>query len=424
MPCDVVLGAQWGDEGKAKIIDSIAKDYDIVVRFQGGSNAGHTVYCEGKKYVFQLIPSGVLYPDKISVLGNGVVINLKKLVEEMDSLRSQGIIFKDRFFISDRASIVLPFHMDLDAAREGDGKEGIGTTKQGIGPAYVDKAGRLSLRVGDLKDKGWVKKILEKSLVEKEVLSKHLYGQKISSDVDQIIKEIYTYYESIKEYVIDTSYYLNEALLEGKNLLLEGAQGMGLDVDFGTYPYVTSSNSSTAGIISGTGINFRFIRDIVAVVKIYNTRVGKGPFPSKMEGDDLKRTQEIGGEFGSVTGRPRDCGWFDVVHTRFSNMICGFSKLAVTKLDVFDDFDLIKVCVAYEIDGKRVEKFPSNYLELIKAKPIYEEFEGWKTSTKGLRHKKDLPKQALSYAQFIEKSVGVRLAYLSNGPDRSDVIVF
>lgn len=420
---DIVLGGQWGDEGKAKIIDFLSVKYDVIVRYQGGANAGHTVETGGKKYVFHLIPSGILYPNKICVLGNGVVIDIDELDKEITQLSSQGIDIGDRLKISSQAFVVFPFHKSMDAARDTLRMHNIGTTGRGIGPAYSDKINRLGIRIQDLANVDLLKPLLVENLKEKQVLFEHLFHSIDKLDIDQIASEANEGYKKIIPYLANTPYLLNEYYKNNKNILFEGAQGAGLDIDFGSYPYVSSSSSSSGGAAIGSGLGVTRFRDVLGVFKTYITRVGKGYLPTILQGNDLDDLRQRGLEYGATTGRPRECGWFDGVQAKYSVMINGMTAIALTKIDVLDDYDQINFCTHYEIDGSRTNLFPISDNDIKKAKPIYRSFTGWKSRTKGITNKKDLPKPALLYLDFLEEYLETPIRYISTGPDRKDTIV-
>lgn len=418
---DIVVGGQWGDEGKAKMIDTLAKDYHVIARYQGGANAGHTVQYNEENYVFHLIPSGILYEDKVCVIGNGVVLDIQQLIKEITGLQSRGISFEGKLKISNQAFVVLPFHIDLDKAR--DEFQKIGTTCRGIGPAYVDKYARIGIRVIDLENKETLKKKIEENIFEKKYLLENLYKKKdIQWQVDKVIDNLLAQYQEIKSYICNTPYFLNEELNKGKNILLEGAQGTSLDIDFGSYPFVTSSSPSSGGASSGTGLGVSKVRNIFGIFKVYITRVGGGNLPSALNEKEMQEMRKIGNEFGATTGRKRSCGWFDLVQARYSVLINGITRLVMTKIDILDHYDEIKVCTHYEIDGNKIEQFPVNSDDFQKAKPVYKIFEGWKTSTFGLTNYNDLPEKAKEYLSFIEGELNTPISHVSTGPDREQII--
>ena len=413
MKADLIVGIQWGDEGKGKIVDLLAKEYNVVARYQGGHNAGHTIVVDGKKIALHLIPSGILYKHIINVIGNGVVLSCKKILEEMKQFNS----LEGRLFISDKAHIILDFHEKIDRAKEKlKGKKAIGTTGKGIGPAYGLKIERSGHRVGELRD---VEK-LTNSLMEYFEINKPIL-EVLNVDTpskEELKRELEKYAEELLPFITDTTELIWKFLDKDRKILLEGAQGTLLDIDHGTYPFVTSSNTISAGACSGIGISPKEIGKITGIAKAYCTRVGNGPFPSEDFGEEGQRLRDAGREYGTTTGRPRRCGWFDAVACRFACRINGCDRLALMKLDVLDGFEKIKICVAYEIDGERVETFRS---DIEKAKPIYQEFEGWDT-VEGVREFDKLPENAKRYIKKIEELVGVKVGIISTSPDRNDTI--
>jgi adenylosuccinate synthase len=413
-----LIGAQWGDEGKGKIVDFLSLDADIVVRYQGGSNAGHTIVIGAEKYVLHLIPSGVLYPGKTCVIGNGLVIDPLALVHEIRELEKRGIATRGRLHVSDRAQVVCPYHKALDAAREtvlarGGGK--IGTTQRGIGPAYADKVSRQGLRMGDL---------LEASL---ESLLRERTGEKNSQlaamgaaplDPEKVVKEMQEAATFLAPYISDTIPLLNQAYRGGKNILFEGAQGTMLDIDFGTYPYVTSSNPTSGGACVGTGLPPQAVKRVLGVIKAYTTRVGEGPFPTELSDATGELLRKRGHEFGATTGRPRRCGWFDAVVGRYSAMVNGVDYWAITKLDVLDEVETLMVCTAYECEGRRYDSVPASIKVLEKCRPVYQAFPGWMAPTSHITRFEDLPANARSYVKALCDITGVPLGVLSVGPQR------
>lgn len=420
MSCTVVVGSQWGDEGKAKMIDFFSKDADIIARYQGGANAGHTVVVHGKKYVFHLIPSGILHPGKMCVIGNGVVIDPVQLASEMDGIIAQGIDIEGRILISDAAQLILPFHKAIDSAMEEFRSNKIGTTGRGIGPSYADKCYRTGIRVGDVFDETTLEDKVKPLLEYKNLILERIHG-KTGFSIDEIMDILLQFKSRVKNMVTNTAYYLNEASAAGKTIILEGAQGFGLDIDHGTYPFVTSSNPTIGGALLGTGLNSFTVNRIVGITKAYITRVGEGPFPTEETGDTGNFLREKGGEYGATTGRPRRCGWFDVELMRQARRVCGFTELAFIKMDVLSGLDTIKVAVGYEMNGKHVEPFPSSLLG--KITPIYEELPGWKEEIAGMSSFDELPANARAYVNFIEKQSGVPIKIISLGPDRENTIV-
>lgn len=409
--CDVVVGIQWGDEGKGKIVDNLAREYDIVVRYQGGHNAGHTIVVNGKKIALHLVPSGILYENVLNLIGNGVVLNAKAFLEEVAQFGSA----KNRVFISPKAHLILPYHELIDKAKESDEKTAIGTTCKGIGPAYTDKVGRVGFRVGELCD---TRAFSAKLKAHLDSLS-HLK----LPDFSAIQKEIELYTKEITPFIKDIDALLWEGIASGKKILLEGAQGSMLDIDHGTYPFVTSSNTLTSGACSGSGIAPKDLGEIIGIAKAYCTRVGKGPFPSEDLGENGEALRQKGGEFGTTTGRARRCGWFDAVAARYAIRLNGINKIAIMKLDVLDNFPKIKVCVGYERNGVKIAdcqklSYPFN---LDGVTPIYREFSGF-SGTAGVREFSKLPENAKSYILALEEILGVKIAIISTSPDRNDTI--
>ncbi len=418
----VLIGAQWGDEGKGKIIDVLTSEADWIVRYQGGNNAGHTVEIGSEKYILHLIPSGILRDQKSCVIGNGVVVDPVALVKEIRELQERGADPAGRLFVSDRAHLVFPYHRELDAARENrTGKMGnsIGTTKRGIGPAYGDKAARVGLRVGDLLDSSFPERL--RSLVEEK--NKVLQAMSAETlDADAVVAEIADAGRFLAPFIADTIPLLHGVLGRGQSILLEGAQGTMLDIDYGTYPFVTSSNSTAAGACTGTGIPPHRVDSVIGVVKAYTTRVGEGPFPTELNDDDGKNMARIGNEFGATTGRPRRCGWFDAVVARYSVMINGVDAWAITKLDVLDTFERIRICTAYEVDGERIDSIPGNIRAFAACTPVYEDFEGWMEPTTGATRFDELPSRAQAYLRRLEELTGVPAELVSVGPRRASTI--
>ncbi|MEK6796246.1 MAG: adenylosuccinate synthase [Spirochaetota bacterium] len=421
MPTTVVVGGQWGDEGKAKMVDYYAKDMDMVVRYQGGANAGHTVIAEGKKYVFHLIPSGILYPETVCVIGNGVVFEPEAFFAEVEMLRSHNIDFAKRIFISSRAHVIMPYHKAIDGLAEKSSGDRIGTTKRGIGPAYTDKMSRVGIRVADLLSRKTLRAKIEAALPEKNAILA-FYGEKPMT-VEPIVDAYTTFGEKLAPYIEDVVYRVNDMVRAKKNVLFEGAQGAGLDIDFGTYPFVTSSNPTSAGACTGSGVGPNAIDRIVGVCKAYVTRVGGGPLPTRLIGAEEENLRKIGGEYGATTGRPRGCGWFDGVQMKFSSMINGFTDIALTKMDIFNTFESIQVCTGYRIDGKVTDTFPADSDELFRAEPVYETLEGWKSDICAVRTFGELPRKAKEYIRFLESLVGVRVSVISVGADREAMVV-
>lgn len=421
MPNTVLIGAQWGDEGKGKIIDVLTKQADIVVRFQGGNNAGHTVKVEGEKYVLHLIPSGILHEGMRCVIGNGVVVNPLALMEEVDDVEARGIETQGRLFVSDRAHMVVPYHGAIDAAREQRLSEGekIGTTKRGIGPCYSDKVSRVGLRMGDILDPQF-SEMLSARIDESNKVLVALGGEPL--DKDQIVKDYAAVAARVAPYIVDTVSLLNESLKAGDSMLFEGAQGTLLDIDFGTYPFVTSSNTTAGGACAGTGIPPHAIDRVVGVIKAYTTRVGEGPFMTELHDEVGELLGREGHEFGATTGRPRRCGWFDAVVGRYSAAINGVDYWAMTKLDVLDTVETIKICTGYICDGIAYDTVPANTRILSRCEPVYEEMPGWMQSTKDVTRFEDLPEAAQAYVNRLCELTGVPLGILSVGPARSSTL--
>jgi adenylosuccinate synthase len=414
-----VLGAQWGDEGKGKIVDLLTPRFDIVARYQGGHNAGHTVYVNGTKFVLRLIPSGILHPDVVCVIGNGVVVDPLALFSELDELTRNGINVKNRLFVSDKAHLILPYHRDLDLlseARRGERK--IGTTSRGIGPAYEDKIGRRGIRAGDLADPN----ALEQN-VRANVEARNRLVQDSHMDWQPVLQQLLESGARLLPIVRDVSLMLAEAMRAGQAILFEGAQGTLLDIDHGTYPYVTSSNATIGGVCTGLGVGPRAIGAVLGVVKAYTTRVGEGPLPTELTGDMGNRLRDSGNEYGAVTGRPRRCGWYDAVAVRYGVRINGLDALALTKLDVLDGLERIEICTAYRCGSRTLTEFPSDLSQLAACEPIYESVPGWETPTRGARRFSDLPENARRYIARLEQVSGVPAAIVSTGSDREDTIL-
>jgi adenylosuccinate synthase len=421
MPGSVLVGIQWGDEGKGKVTDLIAHDTDVVVRYQGGNNAGHTIVVGGERYALHLVPTGVLYPHCTPVIGPGVVVNPQVLIEEIDNLEARGID-TSRLQLSGNAHLIMPYHLELDrAAERWLGKNRLGTTKRGIGPAYADKAARIGIRAQDLLDPKIFTAKLEVVLKEKNLVLTRVYGR-LPIERDRVLEEYLTYAERLASHITDTVQFVQHALDEGRNVLFEGAQATMLDLDHGTYPFVTSSNPIAGGACTGGGAGPRDIGRIIGISKAYCTRVGSGPFPSEADPADGEILLEAGAEYGTTTGRKRRCGWFDAVVARYAARINTLTELVITKLDVLSAFQTIKVCVAYEYEGKRYEKFPPNQTIFNKCTPVYEEFSGWQTDITGARGPDDLPKQARSFLEAIESMCAAPISWVSVGPGRDQVV--
>ena len=422
MPNTVLVGAQWGDEGKGKIIDVLTQQADVIVRYQGGSNAGHTVIVGDKKYVLHLIPSGILHEDKLCVIGNGVVLEPFDLLKELDELQAKGIETKGRLLISDRAHLVMRWHRALDQADEARRSAGkkIGTTGRGIGPTYGAKVGRTGMRAGDVLKADFLDRVLEQ--VESANATLASWGAELL-DVAEITELYRDLPAKLAPYVADTVRTIHEADRAGKSILLEGAQGTMLDIDFGTYPFVTSSSSTAGGACTGSGLPPRRIDRVVGVLKCYTTRVGAGPFPTELDDEVGEMLRRRGGEYGATTGRSRRCGWFDAVVARYAAQVNGFDFWAMTKLDVLDELPMVKICVAYERDdGFRYETFPSDLDELARCRPVYEEMPGWQTPTSEVTRYEDLPLKARAYVERLSTLTGVRIGILSVGPARESTM--
>ena len=419
----VVVGAQWGDEGKGKLIDILSRDVDLTVRYQGGNNAGHTVCVGNQEYVFHLLPSAILHKGKVCVIGNGVVVDPKALLGEIQGLQKKGLRVSPRALkISGHCHIVMPYHRILDGLRETKRKNKIGTTGRGIGPCYADKVSRCGIRMVDLLNPRVLRAKLEDNLTEKNEVFRKVYRKK-GFLLEGIYKEYLSYGKKLAPFVCDTVLFLNEAIDRKKSILFEGAQGTFLDIDFGTYPFVTSSNSIVGGVCSGTGVAPTKIDKSIACVKAYTTRVGEGPFPTEFSARLEKEIRKKGNEFGATTGRPRRCGWFDSVLVRYAVIVNGISDLAIMKLDVLDDQPVLKICTAYKYRGKRVKGFPMDFEVLSKAEPVYEEMDGWMAPTTGVRAFKDLPRNARLYILRLEQLLKVGVKYISIGTKRDQIIV-
>ncbi|MBU2491213.1 MAG: adenylosuccinate synthase [Bacteroidetes bacterium] len=421
MSATILVGSQWGDEGKGKIVDILSDRFDIVVRYQGGANAGHTIVIGDQQYILHLIPSGILRKDVICVIGNGVVIDPKALLDEIKLLESHGISMKGRLLISQNAHLIMPYHKLLDSINE-SGSSKIGTTGRGIGPCYIDKYARKGIKIVDLLDRKELEAKIRVNLEEKNNLLKKVYNH-AELDVNTIIDEYTAFDEAIDEYITDVPAYLNRALDdEGKEILMEGAQGALLDVDHGTYPFVTSSNPTSGGACTGTGIPPTKISNVIGIVKAYTTRVGLGPFPTELTDELGENLRTWGAEFGATTGRPRRCGWFDAALVRYSRMINGIQRAAITKLDVLSNLDEIKVCVAYEQNGKRINSFPTNAHRLESVTPVYETLPGWKKDITGITKYEDLPSETKEYLSFMSEQCGFEISIISVGPKRNQTI--
>lgn len=418
---DVLLGLQWGDEGKGKIVDYFASGYDVIARFQGGPNAGHTLYVgpENKKLVLHQIPSGVFHQGTVNLIGNGVVLDPVTLKREAASVEAFGVDLKKNLFISERAHLILPTHRALDKAAElSKGNEKIGSTLKGIGPAYMDKTGRNGLRVGDLLHKSFTTQYIKLRLKHQQLLGNYNFIE----DISQWEEEFFEAIEFLKSLnIVNGEYFINNKLAEGKKVLAEGAQGSMLDIDFGTFPFVTSSNTISSGVCNGLGVAPQKIRDVIGVSKAYCTRVGGGPFPTELENETGERLRQIGGEFGATTGRPRRCGWMDLVALQYAVMLNGVTKIVITKADVLDAFDELSICTSYKVNGKSTKEIPFQMLHS-KVEPQFESFPGWKTESSSIRNAGDLPSEMKSYIDFINKNLSARVHYISNGPGRDQII--
>ncbi len=419
----VVVGSQWGDEGKGKIVDWLSSEADVVVRFQGGHNAGHTLVIDGVTYKLRLLPSGIVRKNKISIIGNGVVVDPWALLDEITEIKEKGVsVNENNFIISEAANLILPFHKEMDEIREDSaGKAKIGTTRRGIGPAYEDKVGRRSIRVMDLVSESNLDHRLETVLIHHNAIRKGL-GKKIF-EKDQLKKDLMKIAPSILKFSQPVWKKLDEFKSKGKKILFEGAQGVLLDVDHGTYPFVTSSNTVASSAATGTGCGVNTINYVLGITKAYTTRVGEGPFPTELKDDIGDILGSRGKEFGTVTSRKRRCGWFDGVLVRQTIKISGIDGIALTKLDVLDELDIIKICIGYELKGKKIDYLPAAVEDQLKVKPIYKNFNGWKTSTKGIKSFKDLPKNAQEYIKGLEKFIETKVASISTSPERKDTIL-
>ncbi len=424
MPVTVVIGSQWGDEGKGKIVDLLSEEVAVVARYQGGANAGHTIAWGDKTFVLHLVPSGIFREDVTCVIGNGVVLDPVAAMEEIRQVKALGYEVEGRLLISHNAHLIMPYHKRIEEAREAAREGAIGTTGRGIGPAYTDKFARNGIRVVDLLRRDVLRKKLTRAIEEKNDILRRLYGAE-RLDVEEIIEEYVEFDRLIDPFVTDTSQYLAGVLREGKEVVAEGAQGSLLDVDFGTYPYVTSSHPTVGGCCTGLGVPPTAIHRIIGVAKAYSTRVGNGPFPTELAGDVGERLREAGSEFGATTGRPRRCGWLDGVALRYTAMINGFTELAVTKLDVLSGLDELKVCTRYRLPGgKTVRRFPSEVQTLERAEPLYETLPGWTEDLTGLRRLEDLPEAAQRYLGFVAEETGVDVRMVSVGPRRDQIVRF
>ncbi|MEO7265422.1 MAG: adenylosuccinate synthase [Ferruginibacter sp.] len=416
---DVILGLQWGDEGKGKIVDFFAKDYDVIARFQGGPNAGHTLYIGDKKVVLHQIPSGIFHDDKINLIGNGVVLDAITLKKECETVAAFGIDYKKNLFISERTHLILPTHRALDKASEhSKGTDKIGSTLKGIGPAYMDKTGRNGLRVGDLLDKNFTSQYIKLRLKHQRLLDNFNFQE----DIEQWEEDFFEAIEHLKEFnIVNGEYFINDKISSGKKVLAEGAQGSMLDVDFGTFPYVTSSSTITAGVCSGLGIAPQKIKEVIGITKAYCTRVGSGPFPTELLDETGEFLRKAGNEFGSTTGRPRRCGWIDLVALQFACMINGVTQMVMTKADVLDGLGELNVCNGYGHNGKTINQVPFQMSRMTLV-PQLKSFKGWNTDITGIKSFADMPVEMASYIDYLDKYLKVPVKYISNGPNRDQIV--
>lgn len=418
----VIIGSQWGDEGKGKIVDYLAEQADLVVRYSGGSNAGHTVVNEGKEYKLHLLPSGILYPDKLCIIANGVVLDPQLMLEEIDLINSQGVA-TDKLRISDRAHVIMPYHKKLDALQEetkGDRK--IGTTQRGIGPCYMDKMSRTGIRVTDLMDKEVFAEKLKIALEEKNLLLKAVYNCD-GYDFETVYQEYIEYAEKLRPYIVDTAHVLVEAIADNKKIMYEGAQATFLDIDHGTYPYVTSSNPIAGGVCTGAGVGPKSIGTVMGVVKAYSTRVGEGPFVTELLDDIGEHIRERGHEFGVTTGRARRCGWLDAAVVKYAARLNSMDYMAITRLDILDELPVLKICTGYTLHGKKIDYMPASLKVLGECEPVYEEMPGWQTDISGIRKYVELPENARKYVERLSEVTGVPLGIVSVGPGRRQTII-
>jgi len=416
---DVILGLQWGDEGKGKIVDYFAPKYDIVARFQGGPNAGHTLYVEGKKLVLHQIPSGIFHQHTINLIGNGVVLDPVILKKECDLVAAHGIDVKKNLFISERTNIIVPSHRAIDKASElqkGEGK--IGSTLKGIGPAYMDKAGRNALRVGDLLDKNFISQYIKLRLKHQKILDNYNFTEDITAWEEEFFEAL-EFLRTLN--IVNGEYFINNKIAEGKKVLAEGAQGSMLDIDFGTFPFVTSSSTISAGVCTGLGVSPKQINEVLGVTKAYCTRVGSGPFPTELKDAKGEELRQIGKEFGATTGRPRRCGWIDLVALKYACMINGVTKVVMTKADILDAFEELKVCTAYKINGEEKVEVPFQ-MEGLTIEPIHKSIKGWNLDTTKITNAAKLPVNMSSYIDYINRYIGAPVKFVSNGPDRDQII--
>ncbi len=416
---DVILGLQWGDEGKGKIVDYFAANYDVVARFQGGPNAGHTLYVEDKKIVLHQIPSGVFHQGAVNLIGNGVVLDPVTLRRECETVAGFGVDLKKNLFISERTHIILPTHRALDKAAEiSKGNEKIGSTLKGIGPAYMDKTGRNGLRVGDLLNKNFTTSYIKLRLKHQRLLDNYSFNEEISGWEEEFFDAI----EFLKTLnIVNGEYFINDKIQQGKKVLAEGAQGSMLDIDFGTFPFVTSSNTISAGVCSGLGVAPQKIKEVIGVTKAYCTRVGSGPFPTELENETGEELRKTGNEFGATTGRPRRCGWLDLVALKYACMINGVTQVVMTKTDVLDAFDTLSICTSYKINKEETTQVPFQ-MTFSPIEPVYRQFKGWNTAITSATDFGGLPQEMKAYIEFINKSINTNVHYISNGPGRNQII--
>jgi adenylosuccinate synthase len=416
---DVILGLQWGDEGKGKIVDYFATGYDVVARFQGGPNAGHTLYIGDKKVVLHQIPSGIFHESKVNLIGNGVVLDPVVLRKECDAIAALGVPYQKNLFISERTHLILPTHRALDKASElAKGHDKIGSTLKGIGPAYMDKTGRNGLRVGDLLDKNFTTQYIKLRLKHQRLLDNFNFQE----DITAWEEEFFDALEFLRQFkIVNGEYFINEKIRAGQKVLAEGAQGSMLDVDFGTFPFVTSSSTISAGVCSGLGIAPQHIKDVIGITKAYCTRVGSGPFPTELQNETGEWIRQAGNEFGSTTGRPRRCGWIDGVALRFACMINGVTQLVMTKADILDGLDELNVCHAYEINGEQKDYVPFQ-MSRVEINPVYQSFPGWKTNITNIKDFASMPDKMKAYIQYLNQYLGVPVKYISNGPGREQIV--
>lgn len=421
MPAYAVIGGQWGDEGKGKVVDYLAQRADMVARFSGGNNAGHTVINELGEFKLHLVPAGIFWPQVTCIIGNGVVVDVDVLLGEIDELRGRGVDVS-RLWVSDRAHLIMPYHTLLDALEEGArGQGALGTTGRGVGPAYVDKVARIGIRVGDLLDLDRLYPRLEYVMRQKNALLTKVYERPPLS-LEEVFEQCRRWATRLAPFIGQVEYAVQKALHEDKRVLLEGAQGSLLDLDYGTYPYVTSSHPTVGGAAIGLGLSPRHIQEIAGVFKAYTTRVGSGPLPTELKDSVGEQIRKIAREFGATTGRPRRCGWFDGVAAHYSATVNDFTSVILTRLDVLDNFPSVKVCVAYEVDGKETDQFPSDVSVLERCRPVYKEIPGWHLPTAGMTRLEDLPEEALAYVRLLEKVIGCPMSFISTGPHRHEMI--